>query len=216
MFALPSLRAASVASLALLGSAFGFFFLASMFLQLAAGFSSLEAGFALLPMSIVSALVSATLAPLVAGRLGARPTLVAGLALNTLGVLLFMLADPAHALAMTIIASVVLGGFGMGLGYPASNLVALEGIDASLQGAASGIQNTCLQTGGAIGTALAATVLSSFGAPFASLGPADQMSARTLAAVVLASLALLGALALVTSRRAVGENECVCETSPNA
>src|SRR5439155_23802356 len=99
------------------------------------------------------ALVSSMLAPVVAGRIGARATLAGGLALNAAGLLFFTLATPAHALSTTIAASVVLGGFGMGLGYPACNLVALEGVAKDLQGATSGIQNTCLQTGGAIGTA---------------------------------------------------------------
>jgi EmrB/QacA subfamily drug resistance transporter len=211
LFALPTLRTAGFAAAALLGSSFGFFFLVSMFLQLAAGFSSLEAGFALLPMSVVSALVSGTVAPRVAGRFGARRTLKAGIVLNAIGIGLFVLCGPGHALIATICASVVLGGLGMGLGYPACNLAALEGIPGELQGAVSGLQNTCLQTGGAIGTALAATALSSFGGAFSSLAPADQAGARTLAAIVLAAFALLGAVALSLPDRTKHPRQCVCD-----
>ncbi len=200
LFALPSLRAACAASIAQLGSAFGFFFLASMFLQTAAGYTSLQAGFALLPMSLVSALVSLFGAPRLAGLIGGTRMLGLGLVLNAAGLLLFVFADPAHALAMTIIASVVLGGFGMGLGYPATSLVALEGVAPNLQGAASGIQNTSLQAGGAMGTAIAATILGTFGTQFATLGLGEQVMARTVAASVLAALALLGALALLAFR----------------
>jgi MFS family permease len=95
---------------------------------------------------------------------------------------------------------VVLGGFGMGLGYPATSLVALEGVAPNLQGAASGIQNTSLQAGGAMGTAIAATILGTFGTQFATLGLGEQVMARTVAASVLAALALLGALALLAFR----------------
>ncbi len=203
--------AAAAAAAALLGSSFGFFFLVSMYLQFAAGFSSLEAGFALLPMSVVSALVSGMVAPRVAGRFGARRTLKAGIVLNAIGIGLFVLCGPGHALIATICASVVLGGLGMGLGYPACNLAALEGIPGELQGAVSGFQNTCLQTGGAIGTALAATALSSFGGAFSSLAPADQGGARTLAAIVLAAFALLGAVALSLPDRTKHPRQCVCD-----
>ena len=211
LLASPTLRTSGVAAAALLGSSFGFFFLVSMYLQFAAGFSSLEAGFALLPMSVVSALVSGMVAPRVAGRFGARRTLKAGIVLNAIGIGLFVLCGPGHALIATICASVVLGGLGMGLGYPACNLAALEGIPGELQGAVSGFQNTCLQTGGAIGTALAATALSSFGGAFSSLAPADQGGARTLAAIVLAAFALLGAVALSLPDRTKHPRQCVCD-----
>jgi EmrB/QacA subfamily drug resistance transporter len=216
MFAVPSLLTAGAAAAALLGSAFGFFFLVSMYLQLAAGFSSLEAGFALLPMSVVSGLVSGTVTPRVVGRFGARLTLTVGLVLNAIGITLFVLPGPGRMLVTTIVASVVLGGLGMGLGYPACNLAALEGIAGELQGAASGFLNTCLQTGGAIGTTLAATALSSVGGAFASLAPAEQAGARTLAAIILAAFALLGALALILSRGREHSRQCACDPTPNA
>jgi EmrB/QacA subfamily drug resistance transporter len=197
LLALPSLRAASVASIGQLGSAFGFFFLVSMFLQAAAGFSALEAGFALLPMSVTSACVSFYAAPRLAGLLGAGRMLALGLMLNAAGLLLFVLADPPHVLLVTIVASVILGGFGMGLGYPAGNLVALDGVPEELQGTVSGAQNTSLQAGGAIGTAIAAAALGAFGAQFAALDAARQADARNSAAIILAALALAGGLALI-------------------
>ncbi len=210
LFATPALRAAGAAAAALLGSAFGFFFQVSMYLQLVAKFSALEAGLTLLPMSIVSALVSATGAPRLADRFGARQTLAAGLALNAIGIALFALASPDHALAAAIAASVVLGGFGMGIGYPACNLAALDGISAELQGAASGFQNTCLQAGGAVGTAIAATALSSFGGDLAALAPGAQASACALAAIVLATFALVGALLLLVRGQ---RSRCACATN---
>jgi EmrB/QacA subfamily drug resistance transporter len=214
LFTMPSLRAAGAAAAALLGSAFGFFFLVSMYLQLAAKFNSLEAGFTLLPMSIVSALVSSTVAPRVADRFGARHTLAAGLVLNAIGIALFVLASPDYALVTAIAASVILGGLGMGIGYPACNLAALDGIAAELQGAASGFQNTCLQAGGAVGTALAATALSNFGGDLAALAPGAQASARTLAAVVLDLVAVLGALPLLAPGRRGHRSQCACPTNP--
>ena len=99
MFAVPSLLTAGAAAAALLGSAFGFFFLVSMYLQLAAGFNSLEAGFALLPMSVVSGLVSGTVTPRVVGRFGARLTLTVGLVLNAIGITLFVLPKFAPVFA---------------------------------------------------------------------------------------------------------------------
>jgi EmrB/QacA subfamily drug resistance transporter len=214
LFAMPSLRAAGLAAAALLGSAFGFFFLVSMYLQLVAKFSSLEAGLTLLPMSTVSALVSGTVAPRVTGRFGARHMLAAGLVLNAIGIALFVLASPGHAQVTAIAASIILGGLGMGIGYPACNLAALDGIAGEFQGAASGFQNTCLQAGGAVGTALAATALSSFGGDLAALAPGAQACARTLAAIVLALVALLGALLLLVPGGRGHRGQCACPTNP--
>jgi len=121
--------------------------------------------------------------------------------LNAAGLVLFLMADPPNVLTVTIVASVVLGGFGMGLGYPATNLLALEGVEPGLQGTVSGIQNTSLQAGGAIGTAVAAAALGAYGGQFTALAADDQIAARTSAAVILAALALFGWLALLSLHR---------------
>jgi MFS family permease len=86
-------------------------------------------------------------------------------------------------------------------------------VGISLFGAASGFQNTCLQAGGAIGTALAATALSSFGGDLAALTPGAQASALTLAVVALASVAVLGALLLLASDRRGQRGQCACATN---
>jgi MFS family permease len=188
LFTQRNLVAASLASMGQLGSAFGFFFLCSIFLQTAVGLSPLQAGFALLPMSIVSALVSHFAAPVLANRRGARFAFITGLGFQGAGVLAFAMADAHNGLAVAVVASVLLGGFGMGLSYPSVSLVALQGIPAELQASASGVQNTALQTGGALGTALVATVIGTFGSNFAALAPAVQLTARNGCVAALAAL----------------------------
>lgn len=200
LFGQRNLVAASLASMGQLGSAFGFFFLCSIFLQTAVGLSPLQAGFALLPMSIVSALVSHFAAPLVANRWTPRFAFITGLCFQGAGVLAFAMADAQNGLLVAVVASVLLGGFGMGLSYPSVSLVALQGVPADLQASASGVQNTALQTGGALGTALVATVIGTFGSNFATLAPAVQLTARNgcvaalagLVATSIAAMALFG------------------------
>jgi MFS family permease len=91
-------------------------------------------------------------------RFGARATLIPGLALIAAGLALFSRA-PIHAsYAADILPAMLLMGIGAGLTFPALMTLAMGGVEPSEAGLASGIVNTSLQVGGALGLAVLATL----------------------------------------------------------
>jgi MFS family permease len=91
-------------------------------------------------------------------RLGARRTLVPGLVLIALGLALFTQV-PAHATYVeAVLPAIVLLGAGVGVAFPALMTLAMSGATASDAGLASGLVNTTMQVGGAIGLAVLATL----------------------------------------------------------
>ena len=94
-------------------------------------------------------------------RFGARATLLPGLALGVAGLALFTLA-PVHGDYVThVLPVMVLLGAGAGLAFPALMTLSMSGASPSDAGLASGLVNTTLQVGGAIGLAVLATLASS-------------------------------------------------------
>jgi MFS family permease len=74
------------------------------------------------------------------------------------GLALFALA-PVHATYLTdILPSMVLLGVGAGLSFPSLMTLAMSGATQSDSGLASGLVNTSLQVGGALGLAVLATL----------------------------------------------------------
>jgi MFS family permease len=95
-------------------------------------------------------------------RFGARPTMLAGLALITAGLALFALAPASGGAYLPHVFPVaVLVGAGSGLCFPALMTLAMSGATAEDAGLASGLVNTTGQIGGAVGLAVLATVSAS-------------------------------------------------------
>ena len=91
-------------------------------------------------------------------RFGPKPTLIASLVSIGAGLLLFALTpvdatfrDPDHAATIFI-------GIGAGLGFPSLMMLAMSGATPQDSGLASGLINTSVQVGGAIGLAVLATL----------------------------------------------------------
>src|SRR5258708_4661233 len=99
---------ASVASLALQGSVFGFLFICTLALQEVVHFSPMNTSLALVPASVASALIGLFLAPWFMNRLGLRLTSVLGLLCLSCGIALFWRMSEAGDYVGTILPSVVL------------------------------------------------------------------------------------------------------------
>ncbi len=137
---------------------FGMFFLGALYLQRILGYDALQVGLAFLPSTIVMGAMSLRLSGPIAARMGARPTLITSLVLIEAGLLLFA-RTPVHATYATDILPVtLLIGAGAGLGFPTLMTLAMSGATPSDSGLASGLVNTSVQVGGAIGLAVLATV----------------------------------------------------------
>jgi EmrB/QacA subfamily drug resistance transporter len=180
-------------SLAMFFGAFGAIFLLAQFFQVAQGYSPLEAGIRTLPWTAMPIFV-APVAGILSDRIGSRPLMAAGLALQA-GALawLAVTTEPDMAYA-TMVPAFVMAGTGMALVFaPAANAV-LSSVRPKEAGQASGATNTIREIGGVLGVAVLSTVFTGagdFGTPQAyvdGLVPAVWVGAVVLAIGALVAL----------------------------
>jgi MFS family permease len=122
------------------------------------GYSALQIGLAFLPVAIVMGALSIRYTDRLAGRFGARITLIAGLVLIAAALVLFAQAPAGGGYAIHDLPVMVLMGAGAGLAFPALMTVAMAGATPADAGLASRLVNTTAQVGGALGLAVLATV----------------------------------------------------------
>ncbi len=149
-------------SFAMYFGVFGAIFLLAQFFQAGQGFSPLEAGIRTLPWTAAPAVV-APIAGVMAGRIGSRVLMSAGLAFQAfaLGWLaVFSTPDVAYGLLVPGLAA---GGIGMGLVFAPSAHAVLASVSVQDAGKASGATNTIREVGGALGVSVLATVFSGSG-----------------------------------------------------
>ena len=131
---------------------FGSLFVLTQYLQLVQGYSPLAAGVRALPFALAMAATS-PVSPLIAGRLGTRVIMPAGIALMGLGLLDLSTAG-VHTAYPSIALAVAIMGAGMGLVMaPASNTI-MTTVPAHQAGAGSAINDTVREVGGALGVAI--------------------------------------------------------------
>jgi len=174
------------------------FFFLSLQLQQVWGRSPLVTALAYLPL-IGGLLVGAGAASALLPRLGLRSLMATGLLACGLGA--GWLA--AHAFSMSpgtyardLLPGLIFTGVGLGLAFVTMTTVAIPGGEGS-DGVASGLYNTALQVGGAVGLAIFAAVAagSADHARFLGAAPLDAVSSGRSAAMMTASIVLLaGAL----------------------
>ena len=132
---------------------FGMFFLGALYLQRVLGYDALEIGLAFLPVTIVMGVLSLHYSERLITRFGARMTLLPGMVLIAAGLVLFALAPVDGSCARDVLPVMILLGFGAGLSFPALMTLAMSGATRDDAGLASGLVNTSVQVGGALGLA---------------------------------------------------------------
>jgi EmrB/QacA subfamily drug resistance transporter len=189
-------------SLAMFFGAFGSIFLLAQFFQVAQGYSPLEAGIRTLPWTAMPIFV-APIAGILSDRIGSRPLMAAGLALQAVALAWLAIVSEPDVAYGAIVPAFVMAGTGMALVFaPAANAV-LSSVRPDEAGQASGATNTIREVGGVLGVAVLATVFTDFGgfeSPSAyvdGLIPAVWVGAAVLAVGALVAL-------LVPGRRATG------------
>ncbi len=214
LFRSRAFAAANTVSLLMYFGMFGSIFLLSQFFQNVQGYNPFEAGLRVLPWTAMPAFV-APLAGALTGRIGARPILVAGLTLMSIGLgWLAAIISPTTPYA-AIVPAFVVSGIGMGLFFaPIANVV-LSAVRPEEEGKASGANNAIREVGGVFGVAALAAVFSANGSYasaqtyVAGLVPAVAVGAAVVAASAVVALlipnrgAMRGALR-VAGRREVG------------
>ena len=200
MFRNRGFAAANSVSLLMYFGMFGSIFLLSQFFQVVQGLNPFEAGLRVLPWTAMPAIV-APIAGGLAGRIGARPILVPGLALMAVGLgWLALIVTPTTPYPAFVPAFIV-SGIGMGMFFaPIANVV-LSSVRQDEEGKASGANNAIREVGGVFGVAVLASVFSangSYASPQAyvdGLVPAMAVGAVVVAVAAVVALAIPGRIA---------------------
>jgi EmrB/QacA subfamily drug resistance transporter len=137
---------------------FGLFFLGALYLQRILGYSPFEVGLAFLPATIVMAAMSFRFTARLNMRFGAKATLLPGMACILAAMLLFALTPVDATYAVDLLPAMIVFGLGAGLAFPSLMTLAMSGATRSDSGLASGLVNTSVQVGGAIGLSVLATL----------------------------------------------------------
>jgi EmrB/QacA subfamily drug resistance transporter len=137
---------------------FGMFFLGALYMQQILGYDALQVGFAYLPMTAVMGAMSFRFTGQLILRFGPLATLVPAMAFIVAGLLLLARTPVEATYVIDLLPAMILIGLGSGLGFPSLMTLAMSGATASDSGLASGLVNTSVQVGGAIGLAVLATL----------------------------------------------------------
>ncbi len=155
---IPPLRSGLVMFLAQNTILLGLFFIMPLYLQIVQGYDAFETGLRMLPVS-VTMFATSLLGPRFAGRAGPRRVVRVGLVVIVLSCLgLLQVLEPEID---TTAFLVVMGVLGVGMGLIVSQLgnVVQSSVDEEGRSEAGGLQNTALQLGAALGTALIGAVV---------------------------------------------------------
>jgi EmrB/QacA subfamily drug resistance transporter len=200
LFRVRAFSAANVTAFLMSGAIFSAAFLTSQYFQLGLGYSPLATGLRLLPWTATPMFV-APAAGALADRIGARPLLVTGLAMQAAGLAWVAAIATSSGGYARFVAPLVIAGVGISMTLPTVATAALGAVPPADLGRASGVNNTLQRFGGAFGVAAVTAVFTAYG----HLGSAASVVSGYRPALVLsAALSLAGALAAVAvGRRAL-------------
>jgi EmrB/QacA subfamily drug resistance transporter len=140
---------------------FAWFFLGALYMQFVLGYSPLQIGLAFLPSSLIMAVFSIGLSAKLVMRFGIARPLAVGLGLATAGLALFVRIPVDGSFVTDVLPSMILLGLGAGMAFNPVLLAAMNDVEQTEAGLASGVVNTAFMMGGALGLAVLASVAAS-------------------------------------------------------
>ena len=212
IFRIRTLAGANAVGALLGASIFADFFLLTLYVQNVLLYSALKTGITFLATAGTVVLV-AGLSQWLCTKVGPKPVMVTGLALNT-GALIWYAQIPVDGTyAHDLLGGYLMFGFGIAFAFIPVSIAALAGVGPREAGLASGLLNTSQQVGGAIGVAIASSVAVSHATALLKTGhsPASAYtSGYALAFWVIAGISAAAVVAAVT----LVKNEIPGETQP--
>jgi MFS family permease len=181
------------------------FFLGALYLQRIVGYDPLEVGLAFLPATIVMGTMSFRFTGQLNLRFGAKATLLPGIVAIAAGLALFARTPIDPDYLVDLLPPMVLLGLGAGLAFPSLMTLAMSGATPSDSGLASGLVNTSVQVGGAIGLAVLATLATERTDSLLAEGEATAAALNSgyhlayLVGLAMVGLAMVVALAVLRS-----------------
>jgi EmrB/QacA subfamily drug resistance transporter len=212
IFRIRTLAGANVVGALLGASIFADFFLLTLYVQNVLHYSALKTGITFLATAGTVVLV-AGLAQWLSTRIGPKPVMVAGLALNT-GALIWYAQIPVDGTYVhNLLGGYVMFGFGLSFAFIPVSIAALAGVGPREAGLASGLLNTAQQVGGAIGVAIASSVAVSHATHLLQTG--DSTAAALTGGYALAFWVIAGISAAgVVAALVLVKNEIPTEAQP--
>jgi EmrB/QacA subfamily drug resistance transporter len=188
---------------------FGSFFFITQYLQDIFGFSPLQAGVAFLP-TMLAQFSFVRLAPRLIQRYGLRPLMLTGSVCIAVSIAWFATISPGTSYFPWVFLPLLFMGAGGGLAFMPLNLAVLSTVGPERSGAASGLAQTMLWGGGALGSAVMVSIAGAATRSEHSHHPAENaahllshgLTTGFTAAAVLPVVGL--AVILLTVRRAEG------------
>jgi EmrB/QacA subfamily drug resistance transporter len=189
-------------SFAMFFGMFGSIFLLAQFFQTTQGYSPLEAGLRTLPWTGMPIIV-APIAGILSDRIGSRPLMAAGLALQATAMAWLAVIVTPDVAYSHLIVPFVLAGTGMALVFAPSANAILSFVSGSEAGQASGATNAIRELGGVIGVAVLASVFSAHGSYISPQAFTSGLTAALpIGAAVLAAGAVIALLVPGAKHRA--------------
>ncbi len=165
-------------------------FLFAQFLQTTLGYGALETGLRLMPWTITFILV-APAAGALADRIGERPLMATGLAIQAIGLTwLALIAEPGITYP-ELLGPFVVAGIGVSMAIPSGQNAVVRGISMADVGKAAGANSMMRELGGVFGIALVVAVFAGAGGYASGAAFVDGFAP---AVGVTAGLSLIGAL----------------------
>jgi EmrB/QacA subfamily drug resistance transporter len=158
IFRSRTVSGANVIGALMVAGMFGMFFLGALYMQRVLGYDALEVGLAFLPVALLIGALSLGISARLIMRFGGKATLIPGLVLIVAGLAWFQRVPVDGEYLVDLLPSMLLLGLGAGLTFPSLMTLAMSGASESDAGLASGLINTTIQVGGALGLAVLATL----------------------------------------------------------
>ena len=158
LFRLRNVATANVVGVLWAAAMFAWFFISALYMQRVLGYSPMQVGLSFLPANLIMAAFSLGLSASIVMRFGIRRPLVAGLLTAAVGLALFARAPMGGDFAFHVLPGMLLLGLGGGIAFNPLLLAAMNDVDPSESGLASGVVNTAFMMGGALGLAVLASL----------------------------------------------------------
>ncbi|MEZ0073984.1 DHA2 family efflux MFS transporter permease subunit [Planotetraspora sp. GP83] len=199
LFRNPSLSIGTVLMILMAFSMFGAMFFLTFFFQGVHGLTPLESGLRMLPMS-AGMIVASPIAGVLIGKIGPKITIAGGMLITAIAMFLMSRLGVDAAFVDSAIPFVLLA-FGLSPVFVGATEIIVGNAPEDLSGVAGGVQNSAMQVGGALGTAILGAVVAAkvssvlpgyLGPAAETIPPAQLEGLKTLASVGMAPPGLTG------------------------
>ncbi|MGH8491614.1 MAG: MFS transporter [Moraxellaceae bacterium] len=178
LFRLRNVAVANVVSVFWAAAMFAWFFISALYLQQVLHYTPMQVGLAFLPPDLIMAIFSLGLSAKLVMRFGIRLPMGVGLVIAGIGLALFSLAPVNGEFWLHVFPGMVLLGLGGGIAFNPVLLAAMNDVQPSESGLASGMVNTAFMMGGALGLAVLASIAGARTENLLASG-SDQLNALT-------------------------------------